>query len=126
MEHDKSIKEFTKTFRRVLTLLSILECNLEDYKDLRWHKEYPPEKIKGKEQPSLKTDAAELLNAVRAYYVKTMNRTSSTIWNEIKADISRDQLHKISLLVQEVTDLRDIDLVTEEIIEIKKRDNPQM
>jgi hypothetical protein len=131
MIDDKTIKEFTVTFRRVLTLVSLLQNNLDDFKRLEYHKYVhvlghvlPAVAGKNKRhEPDMRSDAAALLNAMQVYLLKSKNKTNSRIWGQIMHDMTREQIDDINLLLDEVRDLADIDQVTQVIRDCKKRDN---
>jgi hypothetical protein len=104
---DISIKIFTQSFRRVLYLQTLLKYNIEDLKRLSV-------------TPSvIKDNAHRLLNAINYSQSDMMCRTTPANWDAVRSDLNSDQLHDISLFLDTIADIKNIEDIRQVIEEHK-------
>jgi Xaa-Pro aminopeptidase len=93
------VKEFAKSLRNILYLAQILKYNIEWFKGLR----VTP--------PNVKDAANRMLNGIKYFEGDCMTRGSRETWDAVKSDLSNDNLNEISLLLDTVSHIKNIEEV---------------
>lgn len=106
---DIQVKIFTQSIRRVLYLQQLLKYNIEDLKRLS----VTPIVIKN--------NAHKMLNAINYSQSDMMCRSTSETWDAVRSDLNSDQLHDISLFLDTLADINNIEEIRLVIEEHKKQ-----
>jgi hypothetical protein len=106
--NDLKVKIFASDLRRVLYLQQLLTMSLEDLK----MQEITPS--------ILKVDCNNQLAAIRRFRLDCDRGVKTK--SIIDADLGKEQLKDISILLDEVSDIEDIEQITQVIREAKYRD----
>lgn len=101
MSNEKQVKLFTQDLRRVLYMAQIFRYNLE------WLK-------MGDLCPSfMKVDINNITNSINRLFADMMCKASRQTWEQVRCDLSREQLHDISLLLETVSNVKNVAEITE-------------
>lgn len=108
MTIEKQAKHFAQFLRRTLILMRLMKYNMDHIR----HESYLPGEYKQR--------CAGFVNSINMFLGFQKSKAKTATWNEINADLEHDRLHDISLLIDEVADIKDITPIIEAIREGKK------
>lgn len=106
-EKEKQSKEFALTLRRILYLAVIFDYNVQELRD----NEITPSHVKH--------EMNGIYNALNRFIKSAKFRTTPEVWEQINQDVSKDQLHDIALLLDEVSEIENIDSIVGVIRQVK-------
>src|ERR1700761_5399150 len=99
------------SLRNVVDLLQLLKYSLEWFKDMEFHKAVDPKK-------NLRPDCAKLIQSLNGFLFAMKNKTGNSKGGVLRI-MQRDQLHDLSLLLDETYDIENLPDLIEGIKRMK-------
>jgi hypothetical protein len=103
----QEIKYFTDSLRRTLYISKILLYEADTLKTCK----NTPKKIKG--------GCKSVENAIHFLLAESMCEVTSKTWDSVRQELSRDELHDISQLLELMADVKNVAEITEILRELK-------
>jgi hypothetical protein len=105
-------KTFVDNLQVILDLIQMLKYNLDSFKGNDIHKTVPKQK-------DMRIECAALLNAINAFLSRMKQKCDPATWNELMKIMSRERLHDLSLLLNEMFEVENVEDFTKVIRDIK-------
>lgn len=106
-EPTKQEMGFALTLRRILYLAVLFDYNVQELRDIPITPSH------------MKVELNNIFNSLNRFIKSCKFRTTVEVWEQINQDVSKDQLHDIAILIDEVSDVTDITGIIDAIRKVK-------
>lgn len=103
---------FVDNLQVILDLIQMLKYNLDSFKGNDIHKTIDKKR-------DMRPDCAALINALNAFLFKIKEKCEPSTFNELMKIMNRERLHDLSLHLNEMFDIENIEEVTKILVELK-------
>jgi hypothetical protein len=112
MENKTRDRVFIDNLQAILDLVQLLKYNVESFKGNDIHKTVDKKK-------DMRPDCAALLNALNVFLLRTREKCEPATFNELMKIMQRERLHDLSIHLNEMFDIENVDDFTKVIVDIK-------